>query len=70
MKDMMAAAQALAIPKPPTQTPTGVKKEDKKEEKKDDGGLPPPGPPPEPAQQAPAESEIVEVPQIQPKPPV
>ena len=36
MKDMMAASQALAIPKPPTEIPTGVKKEDKKEDTKKD----------------------------------
>ena len=74
IKDMMAASQALAIPNPPTQIPTGIKKEEKKEDKKEEfsprQAINKTEPPTEPSQPAPTESTIVEVPKIEPKPPV
>ena len=70
IKDMMAASQALAIPNPPTQIPTGIKKEDKKEESSPKQATNKTEPPPEPSQPAPTESTIVEVPKIEPKPPI
>lgn len=77
MKDMMATSQALAIPKPPSEmssknkeTTEENKKEDKQEEQTIQQEIKQPDPPPEPSQPAPAESSIVDVPKIQPKPPI
>lgn len=77
MKDMMATSQALAIPKPPSEISSKNKeateenkKEDKQEEQTIQQEIKQPDPSPEPSQPAPAESSIVDVPNIQPKPPI
>ena len=70
IKDMMAASQALAIPNPPTQILTGIKKENKKDESSPKQATNKTETPPEPSQPAPTESTIVEVPKIEPKPPI